>query len=88
MNRELVARWMDRMAADGWRGATQVLDWSFYSQGSKDQNTSAEPFIDYALRVFGDPDPKAGSLHDRGARLAYLRREREVGWLEGALGKG
>jgi tetratricopeptide (TPR) repeat protein len=71
----LVARWMDRMAADGWRGAARVLDWSFYSQGSKDQNTSAEPFIDYALRFFGDPDPKAGSLHDRGARLAKLIRE-------------
>ncbi|HWM92103.1 MAG TPA: toll/interleukin-1 receptor domain-containing protein [Thermoanaerobaculia bacterium] len=38
----LVARWMDRMAAEGWRGAVRVLDWSFYSQGSKDQNTSAE----------------------------------------------
>jgi tetratricopeptide (TPR) repeat protein len=80
----LVARWMDRMAADGWRGAARVLDWSFYSQGSKDQNTSAEPFIDYALRFFGDPDPKAGSLHDRGARLAYLiRKERSLLVLDG-----
>ena len=80
----LVARWMDRMAADGWRGVSRVLDWSFYSQGSKDQNTSAEPFIDYALRFFGDPDPKAGSLHDRGARLAYLiRKERSLLVLDG-----
>ncbi|HSS79108.1 MAG TPA: toll/interleukin-1 receptor domain-containing protein [Thermoanaerobaculia bacterium] len=80
----LVARWMDRMAAGGWRGAARVLDWSFYSQGSRDQNTSAEPFIDYALRFFGDPDPKAGSLHDRGARLAYLiRKERSLLVLDG-----
>ncbi len=80
----LVARWMDRMAADGWRGAARVLDWSFYSQGSKDQNTSAEPFIDYALRFFGDPDPKAGSLHDRGTRLASLiRMERTLLVLDG-----
>jgi hypothetical protein len=80
----LVARWMDRMAADGWRGATRVLDWSFYSQGSKDQHTSAEPFIDYALRFFGDSDPKAGSLHDRGARLANLiRKERSLLVLDG-----
>lgn len=71
----LVARWMDRMAADGWRGVARVLDWSFYSQGSKDQNTSAESFIDHALRFFGDPDPKAGSPHDRGARLASLIRK-------------
>jgi len=80
----LVARWMDRMAADGWRGAARVLDWSFYSQGSKDQNTSAEPFIDYALRFFGDPDPTAGSLYDRGARLAYLiGKERSLLVLDG-----
>jgi hypothetical protein len=80
----LVARWLDRMAADGWRGAARVLAWSFYSQGSKDQNTSAEPFIDYALRFFGDPDPKAGSLYDRGARLASLiRMERSLLVLDG-----
>jgi hypothetical protein len=80
----LVARWMDRMAADGWRGATRVLDWSFYSQGMEDRVTSAEPFIDHALRFFGDSDPKAGSLHDRGARLAYLiRKERSLLVLDG-----
>jgi tetratricopeptide (TPR) repeat protein len=80
----LVARWLDRMAADNWRGATRVLDWSFYSQGMEDRVTSAEPFIDHALRFFGDPDPKAGSLHDRGARLAYLiRKERALLVLDG-----
>jgi len=80
----LAARWLDRMAADGWRGATRVLDWSFYSQGTEDRVTSAEPFIDHALRFFGDPDPKAGSLHDRGARLASLiRKERTLLVLDG-----
>jgi hypothetical protein len=80
----LVARWLDRMSADGWRGATRVLDWSFYSQGMEDRVTSAEPFIDHALRFFGDPDPKAGSLHDRGARLASLiRLERSLLVLDG-----
>src|SRR5262245_54955126 len=80
----LVARWMDRMAAEGWRGAARVLDWSFYSQGMEDRVTSAEPFIDHALRFFGDPDPKAGSLHDRGARLAGLiRKERSLLVLDG-----
>ncbi len=80
----LVARWMDRMAADGWHGATRVLDWSFYSQGMEDRVTSAEPFIDHALRFFGDSDPKAGSLHDRGTRLAGLiRKERSLLVLDG-----
>jgi tetratricopeptide (TPR) repeat protein len=80
----LIHRWMDRMAADGWRGAARVLDWSFYSQGMEDRVTSAEPFIDYALHFFGDPDPKTGSLHDRGARLAGLiRKERSLLVLDG-----
>ncbi|HEX7181797.1 MAG TPA: hypothetical protein VF756_08150 [Thermoanaerobaculia bacterium] len=80
----LVARWLDRMAAEGWRGAARVLDWSFYSQGMEDRVTSAEPFIDHALRFFGDPDPKAGSLDDRGARLAGLtRKERTLLVLDG-----
>jgi tetratricopeptide (TPR) repeat protein len=80
----LVARWLDRMAAGNWRGATRVLDWSFYSQGTKDQVTSAEPFINHALRAFGDPDPQAGSPHDRGVRLASLiRKERTLLILDG-----
>ncbi|HEX3528220.1 MAG TPA: TIR domain-containing protein [Thermoanaerobaculia bacterium] len=80
----LVARWLDRMAADGWRGAVRVLDWSFYSQGTKDQVTSAEPFINYALRFFGDPDPQASSPYDRGNRLAHLmRKERTLLILDG-----
>jgi tetratricopeptide (TPR) repeat protein len=80
----LIHRWLDRMAADGWRGAGRVLDWSFYSQGMEDRVTSAEPFIDHALHFFGDPDPKAGSLHDRGARLAGLiRKERCLLVLDG-----
>ena len=29
----LAKHWLARMAADGWRGATHVLGWSFYSQG-------------------------------------------------------
>jgi tetratricopeptide (TPR) repeat protein len=80
----LVARWIGRMASDGWRGAARVLGWSFYSQGSQDQATSAEPFINYALNFFGDPDPKAGSPYDRGARLAHLiRKERTLLILDG-----
>ena len=80
----LVARWLDRMSADNWRGAARVLDWSFYSQGTKDQATSAEPFIHHALRVFADPDPQAGSPYDRGTRLAHLiRKERSLLILDG-----
>jgi tetratricopeptide (TPR) repeat protein len=80
----LVAHWLDSMAANGWRGAARVLDWSFHSQGLEDRVTSAEPFIDHALCFFGDPDPKAGSLYDRGTRLAALvRRQRTLLVLDG-----
>src|SRR6185369_3896939 len=80
----LVAHWLDRMAADNWRGVARVLDWSFYSQGLENRVTSAEPFIDHALRFFGDPDPNAGSIYDRGSRLASLiRSERSLLILDG-----
>jgi len=72
----LVARWLDRMAADGWRGARRVLDWSFYSQGTEERVTSADRFLDHALGFFGDPDPTQGAARDRGLRLAELVRRR------------
>jgi len=80
----LVARWLDPMAADGWRGARRVLDWSFYSQGTEERVTSAERFLDHALGFFGDPDPKQGAARDRGLRLAELvRREKTLLVLDG-----
>ena len=69
----LVATWMARLAADRWRGAQRVLDWSFYSQGTRERGTaSADLFFDVALRFFGDPDPTRGSPWDKGDRLARL----------------
>jgi tetratricopeptide (TPR) repeat protein len=80
----LVAKWLERMSLANWRGATRVLDWSFYSQGTEDRVTSSDSFLDHALRFFGDPDPKAGSLHDRGTRLAErIRQERSLLVLDG-----
>jgi TIR domain len=70
----LVSRWLDRRAAAGWPGVRRALDWSFYSQGTEERVTSADRFIDHALRFFGDPDPTAGSSRDRGLRLAELVR--------------
>ena len=45
----LVNEWLRRMQADNYRGAEAVLGWSFYSQGSKERATSAEPFLNWAL---------------------------------------
>ena len=69
----LVASWMAELALKDWRGAERVFDWSFYSQGTKDQGTaSAETFIIAALNFFGDPDANRGGPEERGARLAQL----------------
>ncbi len=72
----LVARWLDELSAAGWPGVERAFDWSFYSQGTGERTTSSEPFFAAALSFFGDPDPQAGSLHDRGVRLAGLVRRR------------
>ena len=74
----LISQWLDRMAKAGWRGAQRALAWSFYSQGTEDRVTSAESFLDSALRFFDDPDPKAGAARDRGLRLAGLIRQEKT----------
>ena len=72
----LVATWMAELALKKWRGAARVFDWSFYSQGTREQSAaSADTFMAAALRAFGDPDPTLGSPWDRGARLAGLVSE-------------
>ena len=69
----LVATWMAELASKRWRGAEHVYDWSFYSQGTKDQTSaSAENFIVAALVHFGDENPNSGGFEERGARLAKL----------------
>ena len=80
----LVNHWLGRMAKDNYRGAARVYGWSFYSQGARETAASADPFIDAALRWFGDPDPAEGSPLDKGARLAHLvRQERTLLILDG-----
>ncbi|HSS77041.1 MAG TPA: TIR domain-containing protein [Thermoanaerobaculia bacterium] len=80
----LVSRWLDRRSAAGWPDVRRALDWSFYSQGTEERVTSADRFLDHALRFFGDPEPAAGSARDRGLRLADLvRREKTLLVLDG-----
>ena len=74
----LVNKWLERMEADNYRGASRVFAWSFYSQGTGERVTSADIFIAEALDWFGDPDPSAGSPWDKGARLADLIRKNKT----------
>ena len=68
----LVNKWLEWLKSDNWRGAQRVLGWSFFSQGTGERATSADQFIDYALRFFNDPDPTQGSPWAKGERLAEL----------------
>jgi hypothetical protein len=69
----LVASWMAELAYKDWRGAEGVLDWSFYSQGTRDQSSAtAEFFIRDALGTLGDPSPDAGDPNSKAERLAKL----------------
>jgi tetratricopeptide (TPR) repeat protein len=70
----LVNKWLERMERDGYRGARKVFGWSFFSQGTSERVTSADLFIDQALRFFGDPAPTEGSPWSKGERLAALVR--------------
>ncbi|MBI4662780.1 MAG: ATP-binding protein [Verrucomicrobia bacterium] len=71
----LVVEWMARKADAGWPGFERVFDWSFYSQGTREQAVvSADPFIAAALEFFGDPAMarSAALPWDKGSRLAQL----------------
>ncbi len=80
----LVNNWVRQIAQEKYRGAARVYAWSFWSQGSDQPQTSADPFIDAALRWFDDPDPTAGSPWDKGERLArYIKQTRTLLILDG-----
>ncbi|MGH9855170.1 MAG: NACHT domain-containing protein, partial [Blastocatellia bacterium] len=74
----LVNKWIERMAAENYRGARRVFAWSFYSQGTSERATSADLFINAALEWFGDENPTAGSPWDKGERLARLARQQKT----------
>ncbi len=77
----LVVEWMARQSAAGWPGFERVFDWSFYSQGTREQGAaSADTFIAKALEFFGDEEmaKSAASPWDKGARLSQLVAERRT----------
>jgi tetratricopeptide (TPR) repeat protein len=71
----LIIEWMARQAAKNWEGFERVFDWSFFSQGTREEGgASADTFIAAALRFFGDEAmaDSSASAWDKGARLAQL----------------
>ena len=74
----LVDHWQAGLAPHDYDGA-DYFDWSFYSQGTREQGAaSADSFIAAALAFFGDPGmaKSATSPWYKGARLAELIGQR------------
>lgn len=73
----LVHRWTQQLQADGWRGAERVFAWSFYSQGTAEEESrrtaaSGEPFLVEALEWFGLRGEVPASAMRKGEVLADL----------------
>ncbi len=68
----LINKWLAYMAEENYKTAQRVFAWSFYSQGTSEQVSSADAFIMDALEFFGDKNPTAGSAWSKGQRLAGL----------------
>ena len=81
----MVNHWLDALDRDRYRGAQRVYGWSFYSQGTRETEASADVFIDAALRWFGETDTTGlTSPWLKGERLAQLvKQERTLLVLDG-----
>jgi tetratricopeptide (TPR) repeat protein len=79
----LVGEWAARLAARDYDGAS-YFDWSFYSQGTREQGAATgEPFVAAALPFFGGEEGEAlatspTSAWDKGAKLADLVAKRRT----------
>jgi TIR domain len=81
----LVAKWAVGMAEKAWPDAEAAFGWSFYSQGSTEQQaSSSDLFLAEALKFFGAPAIEGESPHDKGRRLAtYVGAKRVALILDG-----
>jgi tetratricopeptide (TPR) repeat protein len=81
----LVNKWLLDMRKKHFRNAKKVFGYSFYSQGAEEgKQASADIFIDYALKWFGDKNPEEGNMWEKGERLAeYINKSRTLLVLDG-----
>jgi hypothetical protein len=78
----LVAKWAAELAAQDWPGCDAAFAWSFYSQGTREQQAaSSDLFLKEALTFFGNDADKAFAASpvgafEKGQRLARLVGQR------------
>jgi TIR domain/AAA ATPase domain len=73
----LVNEWLKRLQAENYRGATVVLGWSFYSQGTKERATSADEFLNWAMDKL-DIKLETTSTTAKGEAIAETMMQRRV----------
>ena len=74
----LVNTWLSRMRDLDYQGARKVFAWSFYSQGTKENLVSADPFVSAALAWLGGDAPISVNPSERGHQLADLVRKQKM----------
>jgi tetratricopeptide (TPR) repeat protein len=80
----LVNTWLREMRKNDYLGARRILAWSFYSQGTKENLVSADPFVSSALSWLGDKSSVTLNPWAKGLRLASLiKRHRFLLILDG-----
>jgi hypothetical protein len=66
----LIKYWLDNLRQEGWRGATRVFGWGFYSQGTReDGQVSEDGFLAAALDWFGVECDQALHPAEKGNKL-------------------
>jgi len=76
----LIAKWAAELAAQDWPGCDAAFAWSFYSQGTREQQAaSSDLFLKEALTFFGDDADKAFAASPAGAFEKGQRLARIVG---------
>jgi hypothetical protein len=75
----LIAKWaVNEMLAKGWPGCDAVFAWSFYSQGTREQQAaSSDLFLKEALIFFGNNEDRVfaagrAGAYEKGQRLARI----------------
>jgi tetratricopeptide (TPR) repeat protein len=68
----LINTWLRDMQESDYRGAQKVFAWSFYSQGTRDDLVSADPFINNALSWLDDDSSVSLNPWTKGFNLAAL----------------
>ncbi|MFF5846137.1 trypsin-like peptidase domain-containing protein [Streptomyces massasporeus] len=72
----LINTWLGEMRAADFKDAQKVLAWSFYSQGTKDNLVSADPFVEFASNWLGGTSTERSlSPWEKGLQLASLIKD-------------